>query len=79
MTSPDQVDTGNEPLSTFELIEFNHVRYARGKDAAKVRVIEGGKPQGFLWMSVEDLRANIRDFGPSDALHKALRAYGESV
>lgn len=79
MANPDQADTENEPLTSFELIEFNHVRYARGKDAAKVRVIEGGNSQGFLWMSVDDLRANIRDFGPSDALHKALRAYGESV
>lgn len=67
------------PVTTFELIEFNHVRDVRGKEAAKIRVFEDGEPQGFLWMSAEDLRANIRDFGHSDALDKALRAYGEKV
>lgn len=68
-----------QPVITFELIDFNHVRDARGKEAAKISVIEDGEPQGFLWMSAEDLRANIRDFGPSDALDKALRAYGEKA
>ncbi len=67
------------PVTTFELIEFNHVRDARGKEAAKIRVIEDGEPQGFLWMSAEDLRANISAVGPSDALEEALRAYGEKV
>ena len=60
-----------KPVTTFELIEFNHVRDARGKEAAKIRVIENGESQGFLWMSAEDLRANIRDLGPSDALSEA--------
>jgi len=68
-----------KPVTTFELIEFNHVRDARGKEAAKIRVIEDGEAQGFLWMSEEDLRANIRDVGPSDALSEALRAYGEKL
>ncbi|MBK3919907.1 MULTISPECIES: hypothetical protein [Stutzerimonas] len=68
-----------KPVTTFELIEFNHVRDARGKEAAKIRVIENGESQGFLWMSAEDLRANIRDLGPSDALSEALRAYGGKV
>lgn len=61
----------------FELIEFNHVRYIRGKPAAKVRVIEHGEPQGYLWMSPADLQANLKEYGPSDALTKALRAYGK--
>lgn len=69
----------HSPITTFGLIEFNHVRDMRGKEAAKVRVIEDGEPQGFLWMSAEDLHANIRDFGASDGLHRALQAYGEKV
>lgn len=67
----------NTPTTSFEMIEFNHVRHMRGKEAAKIRVIEDGEPQGYLWMSVDDLRANIRDFGHSEALEQALRAYGE--
>ena len=67
----------HEPVTTFELIEFNHVRNMRGKEAAKIRVIEDGVPQGFLWMSPDDIHANIRDFGHSDGLDKALRAYGQ--
>lgn len=71
MSSPTQ-----PPGVVFELIEFNHVRYSRGKEAAKIRVITDGEAQGFLWMSVKDLRANIREFGSSPALEEALRAYG---
>ncbi|EPP9374372.1 hypothetical protein PZF67_006093 [Pseudomonas aeruginosa] len=67
------------PVTTFELIEFNHVRYARGKEAAKVRVLENGESLGLLWMDVDDLKANLREFGPSEALNRALRAYGEPL
>jgi hypothetical protein len=74
MTMPTQKHT-----HCFELIEFNHVRYGRGKDAAKIRVIVDGEDQGFLWMSAEDLRLNISEFGASEALEKALRSYGETV
>lgn len=74
MTAPVQ-----KTVTTFELIDFNYVRYARGKEAAKIRVIEDGEDQGFLWMSADDLRANIRKFGTSEALEKALRAYGQKV
>lgn len=63
-------------VTTFELLEFNHVRYARGKEAAKIRIIENGHPQGFLWMSAEDLQNNLRDFGADEVLIKALRHYG---
>lgn len=67
------------PSTVFELIEFNHVRFSRGKEAAKLRVIEDGEVQGFLWMSPADIRANIKDFGSSDALMAALNAYGETL
>lgn len=66
-----------KPVTAFEFIEFNRVRWMRDKEAAKIYVLEGGVGQGYLWMSVDDLRANIRDFGPSDALDNALNAYGE--
>ena len=56
------------PNTVFELIEFNHVRFSRGKEAAKLRIIEDGEVQGFLWMCPADIRANINDFGTSDAL-----------
>ncbi len=67
------------PVTTFELIEFNHVRDMRGKEAAKISIVEDGEPQGYLWMSVSDLRANMRKFGRSEGLEKALRAYGKKI
>lgn len=67
------------PNTVFELIEFNRVRFSRGKEAAKMRVIEDGEVQGFLWMSPADIRANIKDFGSNDALVAALNAYGETL
>lgn len=67
------------PVTTFELIQFNAVRHMRGKQAAKIAIYEDGDQKGFLWMSPDDLRANIKDFGTCPALEKALRAYGEQA
>lgn len=66
-------------VTTFELIEFNHVRYSRGKEAAKIRIIENGEPQDWLWMSAQDVRLNIKQYGTNDAFERALRAYGEPL
>lgn len=70
-------DPQQQPITTFEFLEFNQVRWMRDKEAAKISVIENGVTQGFLWMSAKDIRNNIRNFGPSEPLEKALRAYGE--
>ncbi|MDC5753543.1 hypothetical protein [Vibrio europaeus] len=58
----------------FLLLEFNHHRYARGKEAAKVMVDDAQ----WLWMSAQDLHANIENFGAHPELLRALRQYGES-
>tara|TARA_R110001599_G_scaffold343217_5_gene565657 strand:- start:1009 stop:1332 length:324 start_codon:yes stop_codon:yes gene_type:complete len=68
-----------EPVISFEVIEFNSVRYARGKPAAKIQVIEDGVAQGFLWMNADDLRANIREFGTSEALERGLKVNFGSI
>lgn len=61
----------------FRLIEFNVRRRMRGANAARVEVYEDDNDKDFvlLWMSEKDIRANMREFGPSPELDKALAAY----
>lgn len=77
MSEQESIGIDRQPITTFEFLEFNRVRWMRDKEAAKISVIENGVTRGFLWMSVENIRDNIRDFGPSEQLNKALKAYGE--
>ena len=58
----------------FQLIEFNHRRWQRGAEAARVEIREDGE-SAWLWMSERDVRANIREFGPHPELQRALDAY----
>ncbi len=58
----------------FRLIEFNPRRFERGAEAARVAVIEDGQ-EGWLWMSAEDIRNNLREFGENLELRRALGAY----
>lgn len=61
----------------FKLIEFKQIRHIRGADAARVECIDDGEKNGnWLWMSVKDLKANIREFGAHHDLIKALNHYG---
>lgn len=60
---------------TFELIEFNTRRLIRGATAAKVAVLEDGEQINWLWMTPKDIRANLEEFGPSEALAAALVHY----
>lgn len=60
----------------FRFIEFNPRRAMRGADAARVAVIEDGE-EDWLWMSKRDIAANLKQFGPSEALLKAKLAYEE--
>lgn len=57
----------------WRLVEFNVTRAFRGKPAARVEVDPDGT---WLWMSTQDLHANIRDNGDHPELRKALQAYG---
>jgi hypothetical protein len=58
----------------WQLVRFNPRRNARKAPAAEVRV--DGE---LLWMTVRDIKNNIRDFGDHPELQKALQAYRANV
>lgn len=64
-----------EPTPAFRFVEFNPRRAARGKEAARVEVTYGDGGTDLLWMSKEDILDNIKNFGGSTELQKALAAY----
>ena len=55
---------------TFQFIEFNPRRAARGARAARVEV-DGD----LVWMSLSDLKKNVAIFGPLAAFTQAIEAY----
>ena len=59
----------------FDLIEFNRIRYGRGKEAARVRVWDGDVTH-LLWMSEKDIKANVIEHGPHLGLVLAAKHYG---
>ena len=66
----------HEAQQHFRLVDFNQVRHVRGTAAARVEVDVDGS---WLWMSAQDVRLNMRDFGDHPELRKALSHYGESA
>lgn len=60
----------------FRLIEFNPRRATRGAEAARVEVTYSDGDVDILWMSPQDIRKNMREFGQQAGLQKALEAYG---
>lgn len=65
----------DEVVTTFRFIGFNPRRASRGVEAARVEVLDDGVEQVWLWMSPEDLQANLDEFGESEDLRAALIAY----
>ena len=63
------------PEVSFRFVEFNERRAMRGKEAARVEVIEDGTEVFLLWMSRKDIKDNIKEFGEDAELLKALAAY----
>ena len=63
------------PEVKFRFVEFNERREMRGKEAARVEVIEDGEVTIWLWMSKRDIDLNIREFGADPELVKARLAY----
>lgn len=59
----------------FRFIEWNEVRALRGKEAARVALVEYGKDTGWLWMSKNDIAENIVSYGQHPELLKALAQY----
>lgn len=58
----------------FKLIEFNPRRAARGAEGARVQYTSGNQSDT-LWMSVSDIKKNIKEFGKHPELLKALEHY----
>lgn len=63
-------------MPDFRFIEYNPSRAFRGKEAARVSVIEDGE-EHWLWMSKRDVDLNIKEFGPHPELVKARLAYAK--
>lgn len=65
----------HSPTVSFRFVEFNERRAMRGKEAARVEVLEDGELNCWLWMSRSDIRKNIAEFGPDPELQRAALAY----
>jgi hypothetical protein len=63
----------------FRFNDFNHVRYARGADAARVEVTEDNGTGHLLWMSTQDIKKNVMLFGPHLGLLQAANSYNLNV
>lgn len=63
----------------FRLTEFNHVRYGRGADAARVDVLQDDGDRDLLWMSKQDIKANVMLFGPHIGLLQAANHYNMNL
>lgn len=61
----------------FRLVEFNARRVRRGAEGARVEVRYSSEPDDFewLWMSAQDVRDNLAEFGADAELEKALAVY----
>lgn len=73
MNQPAQRPISQYPQ--FEVIEFNKRRLARGADALRMRVVYAEGDDDELWMSPTDLRKNIQQFGPLEALLAGQELY----
>ncbi|EGI72879.1 hypothetical protein PH505_bb00270 [Pseudoalteromonas distincta] len=57
--------------------EFNLVRKARGKEAARFDIVDDEGESYWVWMSKTDIKRNIKAFPEcSDELQKGLNRYG---
>ncbi len=63
----------------FQFREFNNVRYARGADAVRMVVVNDDRSTIPLNMNKDDIRNNVRDFGPHIGLLEAGGHYGLSL
>ena len=63
----------------FELVRYNKRRRSRGAEAAEVKVAWPEGHSEYLWMSQQDLRNNISEYGNSPGLLDALVAYRENA
>lgn len=63
----------------FRFSDFNHVRYGRGADAARVGVTNDDGESCLLWMSTQDIKKNVMLYGPHPGLLLAATHYNMNV
>lgn len=63
-------------MTTFNFVEFNARRAARGAEAARVEVLYDDGVSDLLWMSKRDIARNLMVYGHDEELQKAHDAYG---
>lgn len=66
------------PGVSFRLVRFNPRRALRKAPAAEVEIADADNSVR-LWMSVADIEANVRDYGPHPGLLAAREAYRRKV
>jgi len=59
---------------SFRLVRYNPRRKARGARAAELEISDENGSMA-LWMNERDLKANVREYGPHEALLEAMVAY----
>lgn len=59
----------------YMLVEFNPNRACRNAPAARVYIYEDGQMVDWLWMTPDDARKNIAEFGDHPAFRAVIEAY----
>ncbi|CAO1663436.1 hypothetical protein NYA30BAC_01956 [Halomonas sp. NYA30] len=77
MSTPQQHPEAAPQYPQFRFVEFSKSRQMRGADAALIEITYGEGDHDQLWMTAGDLHANLRQWGPHEALSEALKAYGK--
>jgi hypothetical protein len=75
MTVIDDSEKCEVKTMEFEFLEFNERRYSRTPNAAKFNFDDGKGCFGWLWMSLSDIKKNIKEFGEHPELLKAKAEY----
>lgn len=73
MNQPAQRPTSQYPQ--FEVIKFSKRRLQRGLAPLSMRVVHGEGDEDVLWLSPEELRKYIQQFGPLEALLAGQELY----
>lgn len=60
---------------SFTLIRYNPRRKARGAEAAELEVLQNGTVIDRLWMSLKNIKDNLKSFPEDEGLLAALAAY----
>lgn len=60
---------------SFVLVRYNPRRKARGAEAAELEVLQNGTVIDRLWMSLRNIKDNLKTFPDDEGLLAAAKAY----